>query len=386
MKTAIQNYADLIDNIFGAGTASFDKSHDVTNNVIGALNHPEDFRIFKSNFTARLERLNKIYSSHPDFKEIIVQVNEVASEKNWDGAFAELAAFDYFNQGVSICQEYNNPVKLNVTLDKSETFALELGKTAANLDGFAENVSLYFDVKCFKDNVTEILNGIYKQLRQHFNRDDFHISAEHALDISYDDYKRKRNDLFNELKAKIVPSKKTKYVNSSVISNLSFRLLWGAGIQTVERTYNPFSHAENYHKMAFNYANKFVKKKHSVIVLVVFPWYNLVVSDFCNSNIQLYRALSRRVFCQYRHDSTAFSAFNSKFSDTQTIYEVSNTLSGIIFLEDKTILNEEPAMTNVNSYVYLNPNAVNPLTQSLARDYLMGLHNTEFDDFEYDNY
>ena len=386
--TAIENYSNLIDSIFGHGTTSFDCTKDVYNHIIGALNNPSEFWEFKTNFTERLKRLKTIYSLHPSkIKEIIVQVNEIASEKNWEGAFAELATFDHFNHDILGHKTYlYKPIKPNVTIDKRKTFALELGKSAANLDGYIEDISLYFDVKCFKDNVTEILNGIYKELEIHFSRNDFNIEAEHALDISYDDIKAERNNLLAELKTKISPTDKTKYVSSTIISHLVFRIHWGAGIKKKKKTYHPFRHAENYYKMIFNYANKFVKDKPTLIVLVTFPWYNNIVSDFGGGNVKLYRALSRRFFCQYKYDNTLFNSFNSSFSDSQTIYEVSNNLSGIIFLEDVSILSKEPNKTNVKSYVYLNPNAINPLKKSLAIDFILGLHNTEFDDFEYDNY
>ncbi|MFN3330745.1 MAG: hypothetical protein ACK419_07465, partial [Pyrinomonadaceae bacterium] len=52
-----------------------------------------DYWNFKANFRARLERLKRIYSTHKDYKAILTQVNEIANPKNWDGAFAELAAF-----------------------------------------------------------------------------------------------------------------------------------------------------------------------------------------------------------------------------------------------------------------------------------------------------
>lgn len=386
--TAIENYSRIIDCIFGAGTTTFDKTKDLYNHVIGALNNPTEYYEFTINFTSRLERLKKIYTTHPDYlKEIIVQVNEVASEKNWEGAFAELAAYDYLNSDILNHKTYiNTPVKPNVTLDKAKSFALELGKSATNLDGFVEDRPLYLDIKCLKDNVTEILTGIYKDLKLHLGTNDIQITAEHELNISYDDFQQKRNDLLNELKVELNTTTKKKYFKSSIVSNLSYRILWGGGILTAQRSYHPFSHAKNYHRTIFNYANKFIKDEKSVIVLVVFPWYNLVVSDFANSNIRFYRALARRVFCQYIHDTTPFKTFNSKFNGKQTIFEVSRHLSGIIFLEDSTILSKEPNKTNVKSFVYLNPNAVKPLSRSLASDFIMGLHNSEFDDFEFDNY
>ena len=386
--TAIENYKNLLNTIFGSRTATFNTSNDVTNNVIGALNNPTQFNDFKANFTERLYRLKAIYSTHPDYlKEILVQANLIASTPNWEGAFAELSAFDQLNQDILRHKTYiHNPIKPNITIDKSKTFALELGKHEANLDGFVEDRPLYFDIKCFKDNVNEILQGIYKQLENYFGTSDFHISAEHELDISYDDFKAKRNDLFNELKNGIKPAEKTKYFKSVVVNSLSYRLLWGGGILTAERNYHPYRHAANYHKIIFNNADQFVKDKPLMVIYVVFPWYNSVVTSFSDGNIQLYRSFSRRVFCQYRHDNSKFSTFNSKFTGSHTIYEVSNHISGIIFLEDNIILSKKPNKTNVKSFVYLNPNAKNQFNKSLAWDFLVGLHNTEFDDFEYDNY
>lgn len=386
--TALENYSVLIDSIFGAGTTTFNTTTDLRNNVTGALQHPTEFLAFKANFTARLHRLKEIYSTHSEYlKDIIVQLNLIADNSNWEGAFAELATYDHLNQDILNHKTYiHNPIKPNVTLSNTVSFAAECGKHETNLDGFVEDRLLYFDVKCFKDNVTEILEGVYKDLKTHLGTNDIHITAEHALDTSYDDYKTKRRQLLDELKAGITVAKKETYYRSSVIPNLSFRILWGAGILIAERTYTPFSHAENFHKTVFNYANKFMKNEPTVIVLVVFPWYNLVVSDFSNSNVELYRALSRRVFCQYKHDPTLFQTFNSKFTGSQTIYEISNYVSGIIFLEDKTILSEEPDNTNVKSFVYLNPNAVHQLTRSLASTFIRGLHNSAYDDFQHDNY
>lgn len=386
--TAIQNYSRLIDSIFGAGTTTFDTSKDLYNHVIGALNNPTEYNDFTANFISRLERLKTIYSTHPSYlTEIKVQVNEVASVKNWEGAFAELAAYDHLNSDILNHKTYiHNPIQPNITLPNTKSFALELGKSATNLDGFVEDRPLYFDVKCLKDNVTEILTGIYNDLKTHLGTNDIHITAEHELNISYDDFQKKRTQLLNELKAELNTTTKKTFLKSSVVSQLSYRILWGGGVLTAERSYHPFSHAKNYHKTIFNYANKFIKDEPTVIVLVVFPWYNLVVSDFANSNVRFYRALARRVFCQYIHDTTKFKTFNSSFTGEQTIFEVSKHLSGIIFLEDNTILSKEPNKTNVKSFVYLNPNAVKPLTRSLASDFIMGLHNTEYDDFEYDNY
>jgi hypothetical protein len=385
--TSLENYSQIIETIFGAGTTTFSNTSPQTNHVIDALNSQES-NYFTKNFKARLIRLKNIYAAYPDYmKNIIVQVNEISSHKNWEGAFAELAAYDHLNQDLIKDQNYLfNPIEPNVTLPNIASYAQELGKHETNVDGFVGDRNLYFDVKCFKDNIKDILEGIYDDLKKHLGIRHLTITAEHELDTSYDDYQNKRNQLLNELKAKISLTDKVNYVSSTVITGLSFRILWGPGIQMTESSYNPFIHAQNYHKTIFNYASKFLKNNSNVIVLVIFPWYNNIVNDFSDSNKAFYRALSRRVFCQYKFDPTPFKSFNSKFTGSDTIYEVSKHLSGIIFLEDCTITNKNPDESNVKSYVYFNPNSIKPLIRSLSGEYLIGLHNEENDNFEYDNY
>lgn len=386
--TAIQNYKILIETIYGEGTTTFDTSKNRTNNVIGALNNQTQYLEFKKNFTERLYRLKSIYTDNPEYlKEILKQINLIASTKNWEGAFAELSVFDHLNQDILGSKNFlNKPIEPNVTIDKIETFAYELGKKEANLDGFIESYGLYFDIKCLKDIVDEILQGIYKELKVYLETSNFNISAEYQLDISYSDFQERRNELLSELKESINQNEKTQYIKSSIIDSLSYRLIWGNGVSTTVSTYHPYRHAENYHKLIFNNADQFVKDKLSIIIYVSFPWYNGVIRSFSNSNIQFYRSFARRVFCQYRNDNTKFSSFNSKFSSELSMYEVSNYISGILFLEDDMILSKEPSNTNVKSYLYLNPNAKKTLKNSLVFDYLIRLNNIDFDDFEYDNY
>jgi len=423
--TDVENYSNLIEEIFGVGTTSFDKTKEVYNHVIGALNCSTDFFEFKANFTARLKRLKEIYGNEPSLLE---QVNLIADVNNWEGAYAELAAYDKLNETDLLIR----PIKLNIDVDKEKTFMLELGGKKANLDGFIEDYDIYFDVKCFKDNVIDILKGIYKEIESYFGFKHLHISEEYALDVSFDDFQNKRKDLLNELKNKLwniihnsINSISQKYdlnitchnfkdklrevspevrvelltalrslnitsITSDIIRNLSYKIMWDKGILTAFRTYHPHRHAENYHKLVFNYAKKFHKEKPSLIIFVVFPWYNLLVrvaddKRTNDENSMIYRLLARRVFCQYKHEKTLFKSFNSKFCGEQTMNEISNNLSGIIFLEDNTILSENPKSTNVKSYVYLNPNAKNPL-RGLDIDYIHSICDDSFEDFEYDNY
>lgn len=383
----LEKYAAILNEVFGPGTSTFDTAQPTSNHVIGALNFVGDFEAFKVNFKARLTRLRDIYAENPDYlREIKVQANEIANPSNWEGAFAELATYDHFNKDILARKQYlYTPIKPNVTIPATRTFAAEFGKVNANLDGQIEQYDVYFDVKRFADVVGELLKGVYESLYLRLGRNDFMIGAEHSLDVSYNEFQQNRTALLEELVANIEPNE-TTYYRSTVIPNLNFRLNWGRGILTVERSYHPYRHAVNLHKTAFNYANKFVKDRPSFIVLVIFPWYNNVVTDFHNGNVEFFRAFARRVFCGYRYDAALFTTFDRNFTGTHTMLEVSQNLSGIVFLEDRTITGENPEDTNVKAHVYVNPNAVNPLYRSLAMDFLIHIRNGSYDDFEYDNY
>jgi len=382
LMTDLENYSNLINNIFGAETTTFDVSKKYTNRVIGALNHSQ-FSSFKKNFIARLKRLKRIYSSHPDFlQEIIVQINEIQSEKNWEGAFAELVTYDHLTS----TKELFEPIKPNVTLPSNVSFAEESGKKETNLDGLIQDLSIYFDVKCLKDNNDEILQGIYNDLKKHLKYQNVHFLAEYAMDISYSDLQRKRSALLKELKEKITVEDKITSLKSSVITNLNFRITWDGGVSTGVLTYDPYLHAKNFHKSIFNYTNKFMKNKPTLIILVVFPWYNLVVNNHWGSNIEFYRSMSRRFFCQYKHSNVKMNTFKSKFKGNQTLDKISNYLSGIIILEDNTILSDDSDNTNVKAFSFFNPNAKNPISHSMAKYYIHQFTNERFDDFKNDNY
>ena len=381
--TPVQNYAQIVNNIFGTNSATFDLTKTHSNKIIGALNQ-SNFSTFKSNFLARLKRLQEVYSKNPkSLIEILVQVNEIQSEKNWEGASAELAAYDYLNSNLDYLFE---PIQPNITLSNKLSFAKDVGKQETNLDGFIKEHNIYFDVKCLKDNVKEILQGIYKELKTHLGTDDFVISEEYALDVSYQDFQIKRRDLILELKREITVTEKKTHLKSKIIPNLSYKILWGSGINTAIRTYDPYSHAEVFHKTIFNYTNKFMKSKPTLIVLVVFPWYNLVVNDFGDSNLHFFRALSRRFFCQYKHDKSKFKDFNSSFTKNDSFFKISKHLSGIIILEDKSILGTKPNEHNVKAHIYLNPNAKNQIRKTSTMEYFNSLHPDTLEDFFNDNY
>ena len=381
----LENYKDLVDKIFGDGAATFNMNSTKTNHIVQALNSTDNFFDFQRNFESRLVRLNYIYSSNNiNRQKLIDQVNQIASSKNWEGAFAELTAYDCLNQELTKGQVYLlNQIEIDKTIENHKTFAYELGKKEANLDGYYDEFDVYFDVKCFKDNVKEILERIFELIKKEVALN-FHIDASYTRDIPYKIFQNSRTSLHNELKNKI--NEGVSYIKSDVIQGLEYRLLWDKGVMTTFGSYNAFRHAEKYHRTIFNYADKFVKSSPSFIVLVIFPWFNNLVLNFSSNNKHFYRSISRRVFCQYKNLNDPFTNVLNNFNGDASIYEVSRKISGLIFIEDSTINSRDSDAINASPFIYMNPNADNKVQNRIFEETLKNLNYRVFEDFKYDNY
>ena len=94
-----------------------------------------------------------------------------------------------------------------------------------------------------------------------------------------------------------------------------------------------------------------------------------------------YRALARRTFMQYEHSRSKASELISGYKGSETKKVLARCLTGIIFIEDHSIIETKD---KYKTYVYLNPNASN--RHRSMRTYLEQLSNQMFEDFEYDNY
>ena len=72
------------------------------------------------------------------------------------------------------------------------------------------------------------------------------------------------------------------------------------------------------------------------------------------------------------------------YKGNETISEVTDKISGVIFLEDTSIESTDTASLNVKGFAYLNPNAKNKVSRQF-KDYLLRL-GLAVDDFGHDNY
>ncbi len=382
--TDLEYYRDLIDSIFGVGVASRSQDEKYSNIIIGALNHKTEFKSFSNCFIERLKRLNKVYpNADANRKNIIDQLNLIASD-NWEGAYSELAAFDFLNQE---CDAKIAPIDLNIDIDAKRSYAIDMGgKGPANLDGHYAGWDIYFDVKVLKDNAKELLGGICDDVYARLGKSKFLIRPEYPLHMTYDDIEKNRQALIKELIDEIDVTKETRFIRSKIIDELAYRIELTSGVSVTISGYNPYEHAEKHYKLAFRHVKKFVKDRPFFLVFVVFPWFNNVITDFRQSNRIFYRSFARRVFCQHIKDTQSFSSFNKKYKGTDTVYDASRKLSGILFLEDQCILSDQPKEFNVKSYVYFNPNADNKIRNTFFFDCILQQRLNEIEDFEHDNY
>lgn len=376
-----ENYKDIVEKIFGSNTCNIDVNKGTTNNVIGALNHTQ-FSAFTTSYKKRLERLNTLYSGHVKFRDLLNAINQVADDKNWEGAYAEIVAYDYLNSNADWLSE---PINLEITVPATETIAENLGYQNANFDGVYKDFNICFDVKILSDKTGIILSGIFKDVQQKTGRSNFSISPEYPLDIDYEVFQKNRKQLLDELLSFLTGNQEPRSIRSQVIPDLRYAIMWGSGVLMTESTYNPYLHAKNHHNLLFKHAKKFSKVNPSFIVFVIFPWFSEKISSLGKANEIFYRSFSRRFFCEYAAKTTKAKDIFKKYTGEDSVFEVTKKLSGILFLEDQSITADTPIAQNVEGYAYLNPNADKKIGRDIFIDYLHSLR-FHIDDFEYDNY
>jgi hypothetical protein len=376
----LENYKAILENHFGAGSATFNTTTGTTNLIIGALNHTQ-FVPFRTAFGKRLERLNALYSiSDSNRKNLIDRANDIATANNWDGAYAELVAFDFLNSNL----DYSSLINLSKTVPASATLAGGLGMSNVNLDGYYDDFDVWFDVKALGDKSRDILDGIIRDAKKNLGIPTVVISPEYPLDLDYELFQKHRRALLAELENGINVAAQTTYFKSTVIPELAFRLMLQGGVLAAISTYDPYGHAENHHKLLFTYAKKFSLTSPTLIVSVIFPWFSESVVQHTDSSEIFYRSLCRRFFCQYVKDSSPAKTILTKFQGNESLSQVTDKLSGVLFLEDTSLTSIDSAAQNVKAYAYFNPNAAHKVSRHF-RDYLSSLR-FFVDDFAHDNY
>lgn len=351
-------YATLIESIFGLEAVSFDTSKTHSNNVIGAIASTNGFSEFKANFTARLHRLNVAIETNSRLRATIINiVNQIADPSNWDGAYAELSALDYFlsHQDTSAAS-----ITLDVTVSATETLGAEMGMTNANHDLRLPAYGVSMDTKLLSDKIVSILVGIFKDVLKSKGIAHLLIVPSYPPDQEYALYQNNRAALLNELiTATDVETRPTKFT-STIIPELSYQFAWEAGVYMSEKTYDPNTHAKNHHRLLFSHAKKFSKVEPSVIVFVHFPWSGeKLYMDSLRKTF--FREVGNLFFDSYLGKPDLAASILQSFKTTISAADVTKHLSGIVYLEDQAVTAKDPNQVNVDASYIWNSNAVYPL-------------------------
>lgn len=383
---ALDEYQNMVDSIFGYGAIDVDKKK-LGNNIIGVWNYKCQFNNFKQNFSDRLKRLQTFYKDADNVAVIHNLVRNIGDNKNWEGIYAELVAYDVMHT------EYNAEFKLDVSQDATFALAEKLGKHNINYDiHMSEDYDVYMDVKAFTDTVGDILqHSVIDNVTQldEFNKCRIDIIPEYPYDDDDEDYKRSIVHLREELRSALrnaLENNKTQHsFASTVIPRLKFCILIGEGVNSALSEYNPYRRAEQLKDMIIKrYCNKLPYEKPFFLVFVNFPWFNQRDRDaFKDCNKALYRSVARRTFMQYEHNEMLIRDINPKYGGDEPAKFAARKLTGMVFIDDLSI-----EKSSQNIYVYLNPNAENE--QKCLHIYLHNLLRKseygEYDDFRHDNY
>lgn len=382
MKNGLENLAEIIDHYFGNGAASFSTNSGIENNITLALNEA-DFKGFRDAFCARMSRLSLLYpASDANRKFLLDRLGEIASTGKWEGVYAEMVALDFLN---SETDWRRTAIQLSKSFPASETLAGGLGGNETNCDGYYEDFNVSFDVKILGDKSKKILDGLITQVTKSLGvSDSVLVIPEYPPDMSYEIFENCRNALRLELEKELRVGKGLVSVKSAVVADLNYRMTWVPGIVATTGVYSPYRHASEHHTLLFKHAKKFSRTMPCFISFVHFPWFSeSVVSQFSGSHA-FYRSFCRRFFCQYMRDSRPASDMLGPFKGSETVSQVTDKLSGVLFLEDTSLIPMPPDDLHVKGYAFLNPNAVNKLDGNF-RDHLVSL-GVQVDDFRDDNY
>ena len=391
---AVENIEFLVKKYFGEDIVIGDKS--VTNNCISALVNENNFQEFKKNFEERLERLSNKISDISQRRDIIEKVKNLAEKTGykWSGAYSELVALDFFLASDYIMEPrfinhfdvFNYPNclaarnnRLNIDIDFS--FELRLNKYFTDIKSLIptqiEVLDIIIDNVIKKSSNKKILIGV----------DDF--KPESLIDFQEVVAKEKKS-IEDELLKAIQTNETRLMYKTNKGFQYNFNISYDGMLSTMHSK-SPYELAKFDKYKYLNYYDKLLDKDYSFLTFVVNPWFNRQLNDFCNFNEFYYRSVSRRVFCEFKNDNTpAGMYFNDIKNLSITISDISKSIAGILFIEDKSV-KKDPDGLLYKSYLYLNPNYKNkrPVTEfdfASAFEYSKISKMMMIEDFQDDNY
>lgn len=396
--TATDNYATLYTSVFGEPLKSLPPG--AGNNLLGALNNAQ-FSTTTKNFVSLLHRLRDRFSGDAEslakIKEALWLIGARKGYK-WSGAYAELVALDFWGQFEEI-SDLKYVAKWDVH-EGPDSLAKRSGQQVVDLDlrFTLQFTPIYLDVKSFIPTHYELLDGIYAQVEKKVGHRNYLLGID-GLDGS--NYMTTMVDMKAEIGSgglvdalAIALSTQQTTAAYTTVSGRVYRFNMAYpkdGENTVLTTlsfHNPYQSAFDLRYKALEYWNKLLINDASLLMFVSHPWYNRdVIGNMSGSNEIFYRSFARRVFMELGKDDATDLSTVTDSPPGLTPKSVSEKVTGIIFLDDQSVLKEGGDRYEV--YIYLNPNATN---LKLTQRHFDILHwngikrNVTIEDFEYDNY
>jgi hypothetical protein len=350
-----KKYIEFVNNALGSEviSASSLKQRIEYNNVIGALCSKDSFPVFRENYQERIKRLYNAGLSNKKLQNNIVHNIKTIASKEWAGAYAELCALDYF------LYHLKSEIETNYTINASDTLAREMNMKKSNYDIFLREFDILMDTKILLNKTEDILNGIFKDFREQIGAMDLLIIPEYSPDDDFSIYQDKRKEILDELiRATNVKMQMPKgRVESEVIDGLTYTFAWKSGSYFSESKYSPYEHAKNHHTLLFKHAKKFCIRRPTILVFVIFPWFSessLVIEDSKKIFLKMF---CHHFFYDYMDSPKLAKNFNQQIESNISAYNVTKSLSGIIFLEDMSITSYNPSQLSINASYMWNENA-----------------------------
>lgn len=345
LTSQLQTYQTILDFVFGAGSCTINCNQVGVNNLVGAISREKDsiFESLRSTYVERLHRLKTLYESDEHCYTAIKRLAQEVGTGDGVGAYAELGAIDYVAR--MFRHIIGQPATLNVDLPAVRTFAGFIqNRQTANLDGYIEDLNTYFDVKTLQDVTDGILRKPIRELSAKYNAN---ILPERDYAYEYSLLQKHLRTIRSELEQALIS--KATYLQVKCVKGLGFRISWPPGVSVASGILDPYKASLIRHKGVFDYADKFVLDAPFMLVLVTPPWTDTNLTNFEDIANTFYRALSRRIFCQYLNSDEIHPEYKKTYG------ELSKAISMILFLKLHDGLGEEK--DPIEAQVFANPNA-----------------------------
>ncbi|MGO6747286.1 hypothetical protein ACCS93_33295 [Rhizobium ruizarguesonis] len=289
------------------------------------------------------------------------QVKRVVQERNFYGAFCELATYEWLAR---------NGVAFSAQVDLGA--ADVLNPSGCAIDGQFTEVGAYFDIKGF--GMQAYLMELYrKALRKGVPGS--YITIDGPMDAGAKDIEinafGKLSQVSSELAAKAVAK----------VSALGWtiRARPPRGVILSEHTDDPYAFAENNRYYTLKTSRQFTRNAPFVMIFPYAARFNsLLAANVFGATDVAIRSLARRSFIQLHSDTAPLSVHDSQTAPGLTVADASKLLSGILFIN----------LDNDQSWLFLNPRAIHKLSQRHVDEIFdFSAPNTlGIDDFRHDDY